>query len=543
MTQVPTSWLSHLPSEPAQVASVAVVPCEMEYTGPGSLANIEADLALSDDDALVQEHWPRLVSYGHRQMAPVSPPSQPMDFTNASAKRRIENDSDSNSDLPSPATKATKSDTALPLHAPTDRIPSRSAMQNASPPPPPSPASLAFAPRADYVKLQFRGNPGVDVKLRWLSEVVKMFGLDRELAEVKMAAVTSSFVYISRRRQDIIDRVKDGAVLSLFLDVQDSVERPRKFPTYLITRFPIAIEPSLAKELSGVYSVRRFLQNGVPINRLVITWSLPDPPPSHYNFSFLPCLPSCELRKMPDEQPWCFKCWGIGHISRYCTAREKCAWCSAEHDSRSCPHRAPAVTTVPPSASTSSTATPNPSTPDTPNPPPPDKSQWKCPRCQLPGVNVWHGCAKRVRLASSAHDSPPPPPPPPTDAASRQVVTLHEAVESLKSQCLSLASRVAVIETRLDSVEARFDSLMAAVDTLSTRLSDNDTTLKTLVEAQQANMASTSALATKFESFATRLEKVIALTVDAPSRGPTGRNARPSPAASSSPRENRNNVR
>ncbi|XP_050714202.1 uncharacterized protein LOC126997248 [Eriocheir sinensis] len=61
------------------------------------------------------------------------------------------------------------------------------------------------------------GSPTVDTKIRWLSEVTRTFHLDRNLAEVKMAAVTSRFVYISRRRADIVDTVTRGELLSLFL--------------------------------------------------------------------------------------------------------------------------------------------------------------------------------------------------------------------------------------------------------------------------------------------------------------------------------------
>lgn len=169
-----------------------------------------------------------------------------------------------------------------------------------------------------------------------------------------MSAVTSRFVYISRRRVDIIDSAVKGAFLSLKLEVQDSIERPRKFPTYLVTRFPVGVDPSLAKELPGVYTARRFHQYGTPISRLVITWSLSDPPPSEFTFSFLPCLPPCELRKMKDEQPWCYKCWGIGHISRYCSApSDKCGWCAGTHDSRTCPHSTPSQPTSADGASTS----------------------------------------------------------------------------------------------------------------------------------------------------------------------------------------------
>lgn len=82
-----------------------------------------------------------------------------------------------------------------------------------------------------------------------------MFNLDRELAEVKISAVTSRFVYVSRHRQDIIDKVTSGEVLPLLLDIQDSINQSRKFPTYLITRYPVDVDPALAKELQGVYTV------------------------------------------------------------------------------------------------------------------------------------------------------------------------------------------------------------------------------------------------------------------------------------------------
>ncbi|KAG0725559.1 hypothetical protein GWK47_038423 [Chionoecetes opilio] len=231
--------------------------------------------------------------------------------------------------------------------------------------------SSPFAPRDAYIKLLFRDNPSVAIKLRWLSEVNGAFHLDRDQAEVKMAAITSRFVYISRHRPDIVT------------SIQDSPDKPRKFPTYLLTRYPVCSDPALAKELPGVYSARRFYQKGSAINRLVVTWSLPQPPPPSVAFSFLPSLPSCEFRRMKDEQPWCFRCWGFGHISRYCfRGGAVCAWCSGPHDSRSCPHRAP-----PPAAPASDSA----STP--PQVSPPDTSLWECPRCHQAGVNVWHGCA------------------------------------------------------------------------------------------------------------------------------------------------------
>jgi len=80
-------------------------------------------------------------------------------------------------------------------------------------------------------------------------------------------------------REDVIDSMTRGEFLALQLDKQDSLERPRKYSTFLLTRYPVSVDPSKAKELPGVYSARRFHQNGAPINRLVITWSLPEAPP------------------------------------------------------------------------------------------------------------------------------------------------------------------------------------------------------------------------------------------------------------------------
>lgn len=142
-----------------------------------------------------------------------------------------------------------------------------------------------------------------------------------------MASVTSRFVYISRHRPDIVEKVRKGEFMSLCLEVQDSPERPRKYPTFFLTLYPISLDPALAKELLGICTARRYHQNGEAINRLVFTWGLPNPSPESVNFSFLPCLPACRLvRRIIDDQPWCYRCWGFGHISRHCSALEKCGW-------------------------------------------------------------------------------------------------------------------------------------------------------------------------------------------------------------------------
>ena len=236
---------------------------------------------------------------------------------------------------------------------------------------------------------------------------------------------------------------------------QDSPVRPRKLPSYLVTRYPVGVDPSLSKELDGVYSARRFHQNGKPLSRIVVTWTLPDPPPPTVAFSFLPCLPPCGFSEMRVDQPTCYKCWGVGHISTYCSASEKCAWCAGPHDSRTCQHRGP----PPPPPAEDRTAT-------RASPPPADvTSNWRCPRCQEPGVNVWHGCSRPQPTAASAsvperppHPSPlthavstldsrPASPSPPPASPSPQVLALRSAVEELKKRCAALESRLDAFES------------------------------------------------------------------------------------------------
>lgn len=183
-------------------------------------------------------------------------------------------------------------------------------------PPPSRPVTLqpplqqpsAFAPRDEYVKLLFTERPSVDTKLRWSAEVNRVFSLDRQSAEVKMSAVSSRFVYFSRRRRGIVKKIKNGEFLSLRLDEQDLPVRNSKYPSFLLTRYPECVDPSLAKEIPGLYSARRFFQNGEPINRIVIVWCHDDPPPPTISFSFLPCLPPCEVRKLDNGQRTCYRC-------------------------------------------------------------------------------------------------------------------------------------------------------------------------------------------------------------------------------------------
>ena len=361
----------------------------------------------------------------------------------------------------------------------------------------PSPALPPFAPRDDYVKLSFEGNPSLEVKLRWLSAVSKAFHLSRDAAEVKMAALTSRFVYVSRRRSDIVERVRSGEFLSLPLLSHDSPERPRKYPHYLLTRYPVDIDHRLAEQYPGVHSSRRFIQNGSPINRIVIVWSLPEQPPPTIAFDFLPLLPPCEVRRLNNDKPWCFRCWGLGHISRYCSASPRCSWCAAAHESKECPDRR-----VSPPAAATSTSEPL---------PPPDSSRWKCLRCLQPGVTVWHGCGRRraqSRDAASVQPPPPPRPVPATSSTSPSDAALHKAVTSLQARC-------AALEDRFASLDATIEGLVTAHAATASRVSS-------LVEAQQAVVESVSTLAERMDAVASRLDRLCGL-LPSPGRSSPGR--------------------
>ncbi|XP_076036885.1 uncharacterized protein LOC143041696 [Oratosquilla oratoria] len=468
----------------------------MDYTGPATLADLQMDLALSEEEEDTNiEHWPPLMPSSN-QCSPVSiVPSTPDGSRQAyvaatSGKRHMDDNSDNGSELHAPAAKTPKP-APIPNSPRTDKKPSPSltlpSRQHTAAPQPTPPA---FAPRADYVKLVFRENPSVETKLRWLAEVSKTFQLQRNLAEVKMAAVTSRYVYIARCRQDIVEQVTAGEFLSLILDVQDSPERPRKYPNYLITRYPTNVDPSLSLELSGVHSARRFRQNGVPINRIAVTWNLTDPPPTTVSFSFLPCLPDCEILKIKNDTPTCYRCWQVGHISRYCHATEKCAWCADTHDSRTCLHRSP----PPPPDSTLAVGTSQP-----PSQPAPTNTHWKCPRCNKQGVNVWHGCARRPVTQSA-----PPPPPPPISTLNIPIVRASSAT-SESDQIIELRKAVATLMSRCKSLEERYDTFETRIIDLATKQDSTDTILTTLVEGQKAMIATVSSIDTKFNALTSHL--------------------------------------
>lgn len=466
----------------------------MEASGLSSFGDMEEDLVtiLDECNNSVNDPWPPTgaprtpvvpgpSSSARSGCVPLAPPP----------KRAID-DLDSDEGHHSSLSKALKQ---CDSGNPQDRVlHSLTAGPNKSPPMLVPHALPAFAPRDEYVKLMFEANLSVAIKLRWLAEVNRAYQLVSSRAEVKMSAVTSRYVYVSRKRLDIVKSAEQGDFLAISLVRQDSPERPRKLPTYLVTRYPVGVDPSLSKEMDGVYTARRFYQDGKPINRIVVTWSLLDPPPPSFEFSFLPCLPACEVRRLVNDRPSCYKCWGVGHISRYCTAAEKCAFCSECHDSRTCPHRAPPP--PPPSDDADSSAS-------RPPPPPPAAltAHWRCPRCQEPGVSVWHGCSRRKVTVAQQSTSPPSQRPPPQVKAapsplvpspavpSPQVLALRSAVEKLQAQCNSLG-------TRLDSLESR----------LGARLASIETSLAAQMEAQKVMVNSVASLTEKLESFVARFE-------------------------------------
>lgn len=123
----------------------------MEYSGPVSITDIEADLLLSDDDDLSIDHWPPLDSTSNHETTTRNP---------ASTKRPIEHDSDTSSAPSSPAAKTSKRSEAIAQHGTSEHRLPGSFTQTA--PLRSTLAAPAFAPRDEYVKLAFKENPSSD---------------------------------------------------------------------------------------------------------------------------------------------------------------------------------------------------------------------------------------------------------------------------------------------------------------------------------------------------------------------------------------------
>ncbi|KAK7075868.1 hypothetical protein SK128_028009, partial [Halocaridina rubra] len=164
------------------------------------------------------------------------------------------------------------------------------------------------------------------------------------------------------------------------------------------------------------------------------------------------------------------------------------------------------------------------------NQPPPDTSQWKCVRCNMPGVNVWHGCARRSH-ATPPERAPLPPPPPiaatsslrPTDSA--DIIALRKAVATLESRCTALTAR-------LDTIGARIDSMVTQQDTM-------ERTLANLVESHHAVIDTITTLTDKFNKVASHLEKL----TDVQPRSSSSHALSDSAPPTSAFRKNKNKIR
>lgn len=212
----------------------------MAYSGPATYNDLEMDLPYSgeDDGAQQVEHWPALptpqpqeTSTRHTHLPHHTihlHSTYHIPLTGLNSKHPMDSTSDSGSESQAPISKTPKHSmnprnmtpyTHVPEHSPS---PTTTHLVTTKPTHPVAttktypvitttiPTPPAFAPRSEYCKLELEENPSVETKLRWLADVTNAFRLDRTLAEVKMAAVTLRFVYISRRREDIIERVTKG---------------------------------------------------------------------------------------------------------------------------------------------------------------------------------------------------------------------------------------------------------------------------------------------------------------------------------------------
>ncbi|KAK3880693.1 hypothetical protein Pcinc_014849 [Petrolisthes cinctipes] len=134
----------------------------MNYSGPASLVDVEADLALSDDFDITDKHWPPLALHSqHFGPTPWQPQVKvPYPASQASTSKRPMDQTLDTSESPSPAPKASRhieiSHSTAPDSSPPLPETYRSSPQAAHTP-------LAFAPRGDYVKVMFRDNPTVEI--------------------------------------------------------------------------------------------------------------------------------------------------------------------------------------------------------------------------------------------------------------------------------------------------------------------------------------------------------------------------------------------
>ncbi|MPC53281.1 hypothetical protein E2C01_047170 [Portunus trituberculatus] len=275
-----------------------------------------------------------------------------------------------------------------------------------------------------------------------------------------MTAVTSRFVYIARNRLDI-----------------DSPERPRKLPTYLITRYPVGVDPNLSKELEGVYSTRLFFQDGQPISRIVVIWNLQEPPLSSTDLSFLPCLPSSGIRELDDVPSHLVISAGVlaiflATVRLLRSVRSVLGVTIRTHVLIAPHHFHPQAQTPPPSASC-----------------------WRYHTLEVSSLScAWSRVFVATQTTTPFTDSD-------TYQYHRRLYTCVSSpqVQALRNTVDKLMTRCASLETRLDTFEACMSSMVAIQ-------AKTEATLATLVETQQASISSVSSLTERLETFVAHFE-------------------------------------
>ena len=146
-----------------------------------------------------------------------------------------------------------------------------------------------------------------------------------------------------------------------------------------------------------------------------------------------------------------------------------------------------------------------------------DTSQWQCPRCRQPGVNVWHGCTRRsaTSAVNPTQTTAPPSVPQSTQCvpASPQAASLPVSIaSSVPSEVASLKAAVASMTSQFSSYTARFEAIEHRMVELCSLQAEMHTKISVTMEAQQALTVTDINLAEKIDFLATHLEMVTALS-------------------------------
>ncbi|KAK4312021.1 hypothetical protein Pmani_016514 [Petrolisthes manimaculis] len=127
-----------------------------------------------------------------------------------------------------------------------------------------------------------------------------------------------------------------------------------------------------------------------------------------------------------------------------------------------------------------------------------------------PGVNVWHGCMRRSRTATSlAANMPPPPPPPPPSQRRSPAASLPPASPPTDSpQVLALREAVTNLTARCTAITAQFDAIETRIENLVTQHATTERTLDSLVESHHPVIATVATFSEKMEAIVAKFEKI-----------------------------------